>query len=173
MKDRVDSLLSIILLVAIIAAIGTTIYVIAAPKERESFTDFFILGSKGMAADYPERLVVGTGYPMFIGIGNHEYRNVTYTVETWLVQVNNSDVSNISTISRMDRLDRFKFTLPHNETKTLSFNLAAPATGYNQVEFLLFNELIPSENITGMDRINASYRDLHLWVTVREKPKLL
>jgi len=173
MKDRVDNLLSIILLVAIIAAIGTTIYVIAAPKERESFTDFFILGSKGVAADYPDRLFVGTGYPMYIGIGNHEYRNVTYTIETWLAQMDFNEVTNTSNISRMDRIDQFEVILSHNETETRPFNLMTPATGYNQVKFLLFNESIPSENITGMDRINASYRDLHLWVTVREKPKLV
>jgi hypothetical protein len=35
------------------------------------------------------------------------------------------------------------------------------------VEFLLFDETVPGFNVTGSDRINASYRDLHLWVTVR------
>jgi hypothetical protein len=32
------------------------------------------------------------------------------------------------------------------------------------VEFLLFNESVPGFNVTGSDRINASYRNLHLWV---------
>jgi hypothetical protein len=36
------------------------------------------------------------------------------------------------------------------------------------VEFLLFNEGGPGLDVTGSDRINASYRDLHLWITVRE-----
>jgi len=170
--SQLDRILSVVLLVAIIAAVGTTIYVIAVPKEGEKFTEFYILGEKKMAADYPDRLFTGLTYPMYIGIGNHEYRNVTYTVETYLEQVNFNESSNSSTIERMDPLDHFTVTLPHNSTKVIPYTLTAPSTGYNRVEFLLFNETVPAISVTGMDRINASYRDLHLWVTVRPKPIL-
>jgi len=169
---RLDKVLSMVLLVAIVAAVGTTIYVIAVPKEGEKFTEFYILGEKKMAADYPDRLFTGTGYPMYIGIGNHEYRNVTYTVETYLAQVDFNEVTNSSTISRMDRLDNFNVALVHNSTEVIPYTLTAPSTGYNRVEFLLFNETVPAASVTGMDRINASYRDLHLWVTVRPRPDL-
>lgn len=169
---RLDKVLSMVLLVAIVAAVGTTIYVIAVPKEGEKFTEFYILGEKKMAADYPGRLFTGTGYPMYIGIGNHEYRNVTYTVETYLAQVDFNEVTNSSTISRMDRLDNFNVALAHNSTEVIPYTLTAPSTGYNRVEFLLFNETVPGASVTGMDRINASYRDLHLWVTVRPRPDL-
>jgi hypothetical protein len=36
------------------------------------------------------------------------------------------------------------------------------------VDFLLFNESVPGFDVTGSDRINASYRNLQLWVI--EKP---
>lgn len=170
--SRLDRVLSVVLLVAIVAAIGTTIYVIAVPKEGEKFTEFYILGEKKMAADYPDRLFTGLTYPMYIGVGNHEYRNVTYTVETYLAQVDFNETTNSSTIARMDRLDRFNVALPHNSTEVIPYSVTAPSTGYNRVEFLLFNETVPAGSVTGMDRINASYRDLHLWVTVRSPLKL-
>ena len=46
---------------------------------------------------------------------------------------------------------------------TLSLN----KTGYNRGEFLVFNESVPDPDVTGSDRINASYQDLYLLVTVR------
>ncbi len=72
----------------------------------------------------------------------------------------------------MDPLDTFKVTLPHNSTEVMPYSVTAPSTGYNRVEFLLFNETVPGKSVNGMDRINASYRDLHLWVTVRPRPNL-
>jgi len=162
----IDKVLSIFLLISIITAIGTTIFVIVIPKEGEKFTEFFILGENQMAADYPDYLKIGENYPMYIGIGNHEFRNVNYTIETYLIQMDNNEAMNTSTISRMDRLDRIPVSLSHNTTRILPYNLSAPDSGYNRAEFLLFNESIPEESVKGMDRINASYRDLHLWVTI-------
>ena len=99
-----------LLLIAIVAAVVTTIYVIVVPKEGEKFTEFFILGEKGKAADYPSRLLVGENASLFIGIGNHEYRNLTYTVETWLVNMSFDEKTNTSSLLAMDRLDRFTCT---------------------------------------------------------------
>ncbi len=165
--SKVDRILSIILLIAIIGAIGTTIYVILVPKEGEKFSEFYILGEKKMAADYPDILFTGTEYPMYIGVGNHEFRNVTYMIETYLVNMQFDEQTNTSTITSMDRQDQIPVFLIHNETTILPYNLTSSKTGYNRIEFLLFNESIPSDTVTGFDRINASYRDLHLWVKTR------
>jgi uncharacterized membrane protein len=161
-----DRALSVILLVAIIAAVATTVYVIVVPKEGEKFTEFFILGQNGKAADYPSRLLVGENASLSIGIGNHEYRNISYTVETWLVNMSFDEKTNTPSIRRMDRLSRRTTEVAHNQTVILPSPVTPEKTGYNRVEFLLFNETVPSEEVRGMDRINASYRDLHLWVTI-------
>ena len=166
-SSRLDRLLSIILLVAIIAAVATTIYVIVVPKEGEKFTEFFILGKDKKAADYPTRLVTGQNSSLFIGIGNHEYRNITYTVETWLVSMAFDETTNTSSVKKMDRMDRFVVPVTHNQTIIRPYTFAPGTTGYNRVEFLLFNETVPDNQVRGMDRINRSYRDLHLWVTIR------
>ncbi|MCA1917017.1 DUF1616 domain-containing protein [Methanospirillum hungatei] len=166
--NRTDKILSIILLISIIAAIGTTIFVIAFPKEGEKFTEFYILGEKRMAADYPDRLIIGEEFPMYIGVGNHEYRNITYTIEVHQMTMETDDSGNISYITRMNMTDRLSVSVPHNETVTLPYNLSAADIGYNRVEFLLFNETVPDRSVWGMERINQSYRDLHLWVKVLE-----
>jgi uncharacterized membrane protein len=165
--SRLDRILSVLLLIAIVAAVTTTIFVIVVPKEGEKFTEFFILGEKGKAADYPSRLLVGDNASLFIGIGNHEYRNLTYTVETYLVNMSFDEKTNTSSLLAMDRLDRFTVPLSHNQTSTLPYTFVPERTGYNRIEFLLFNESVPDERVRGMDRINQSYRDLNLWVTIR------
>ena len=168
-SSRTDRILSVILLIAVVAAGATTVFVIVVPKEGEKFTEFFILGEKGKAADYPSRLIVGENASMFLGIGNHEYRNISYTVETYFVDMNFDEKTNTSTLVKMDRLSRSAPELSHNQTLILPYSLVPEKTGYNRIEFLLFNGTVPGEKVQGMDRINASYRDLHIWVTVRER----
>jgi uncharacterized membrane protein len=165
-SSGLDRALSVLLVIAIAAAIGATLWVIAVPREGERFTEFYILGGKGMAADYPERVVAGRSYPVFIGIGNHEYRAVNYTVETWLLDMEQDRALNSSRIRSMERLDRIPVPLAHNGTARLPYPVIVPGTGYNRLEFLLFNETVPGDEVTGMERVNRSYRDLHLWVTV-------
>jgi len=165
--SRLDRILTIILVIAIIAAVLSTIYVIAVPKQGERFTEFYILGEGQKAADYPDRISVGAEYPLYIGIGNHEYRNVSYTVETWASITEFDTVTNTSRILAMDPLGEHSLMLAHNKTANFLYNLSVGKTGYNRIEFLLFNETVPGPGVSGRDRIDASYRDLHLWVTVR------
>lgn len=168
-SSRLDRTLSVILMVAIIAAIAATVYVIVVPKEGEKFTEFYILGEKGKAADYPRTLVTGTEYMVIIGVGNHEYRNVSYTVECHVMNMTFDALTNTSRVNAMERLDRFTLTLPHNSTIERRWNFFAPDNGYNRIQFLLFNETVPGEGVAGEGRIAASYRDLHLWVEIRSR----
>lgn len=165
--SRTDRILSIILLIAIIAAVLTTVYVIVVPKEGEKFTEFFILGEKQKAADYPDRLMVGANSSLFIGIGNHEYRPIRYTVETYLMNMSFDETTNTSSLSSMDRIDRFTVPVEHNQTVVQPYTFSADKTTYNRIEFLLFNDTVPDDRVSGMERINQSFRDLHLWVTIR------
>ena len=170
-SSRTDRILSIILLIAIVAAVVTTVFVIVVPKEGEKFTEFFILGEKGKAADYPTALLVGQDSSLFIGIGNHEYRNITYTVETYLVNMDFNTTTNTSRVLAMDRIGSFPVALSQNETRILPYSFAPKKTSYNRIDFLLFNETVPGAGVTGMERINQSYRDLHLWVSIRSPQK--
>jgi len=164
---RVDRLISVVLIVAFIIAVLITIYMIAVPKEGERFTEFFILGEKQKAADYPDLISVGQNYPLYIGIGNHEYRDTNYTVEIWLMHTEFDNVTNTSHLIAMYPGDQLSLILAHNETRIIPYNLSVKNPSFNHVEFLLFKDNLSNPYLTGSDRINASYRELHLGLTVR------
>jgi uncharacterized membrane protein len=166
-SSRTDRILSIILLIAIIAAVLTTVFVIVVPKEGEKFTEFFILGENQKAADYPTHLLTGGKNSLFIGVGNHEYRTINYTVETYAMNMVFDEKTNTTTLVAMDPLDRYMVQVPHNQTVIQPYSFSTPSSSTNRIEFLLFNETVPDRQVTGMERINQSYRDLHLWVDVR------
>jgi uncharacterized membrane protein len=164
-NTRAERILNAVLIIAILTAIVTSVFVIVVPKESEHFTEFYVLGANQRAADYPDQITIGQEYPLFIGVGNHEYRTVMYTIETWGAFTEFDDATNTSRIIAMDPLWQHPVTLAHNETMTVPYNLSIRKSGYDRIEFLLFNGTLPGADVTGADRLNASYRDLHLWVT--------
>ncbi len=147
---KLDKVLTVILVISIIAAISTLVYIIVTPKQGEKFTEFYILGKYGKASDYPSKLRVGQNATVIIGIANHEYRRVNYTVEVWLVNAvfeNNSTV-----INHMYFMDRFNVTLDHRDIDIegnwtpqwetpYTFSIDRP--GRFKVWFLLFRDQPP------------------------------
>ena len=166
-ESKIDRFISVGLILSIFIAVLIASYVIVFPKEGERFSEFYLLGEKRMADDYPNQIITGSNYPIYIGVGNHEYHNITYTVEIWTTHLEFDNETNMSHIILMDPADQISLTLAHNETSIVPYNLSVKKTEYNRVEFLLFNETVPGSDIKGSDRINASYRDLNLWITVR------
>jgi len=167
-SSRMRRLFSMVLILGILIAVTSTIYVIVSPREGERYTEFFILNENKSAADYPDQIIPGQNYAMFIGVRNHEYRAMNYTIETWRVRTEFNNRANSTEVIMMDPLKQLSFTLPHNETITIPFTFSMDKTGYNRVEFLLFNGSVPGSEVRGSNRINASYQDVYLRVTFRE-----
>jgi hypothetical protein len=69
----------------------------------------------------------------------------------------------------MTALTQFSVEIPDNETYQDRLSFSINETQYNQIQFLLFIDQAPGSQVMGQDRINASYRDLHLWITVRPR----
>ena len=132
---------------AIIAAIGTLIYVISTPKVGERFTEFYILGEGGKAEGYPRKLIVGEEAYVILGIVNHEYESVSYTVKVLIGGEENTFIGPV--------------ILEHEEKWEEKIGFTPTQPGENiKVEFLLFRE----------DQANSEpYRSLHLWIDVSEK----
>jgi uncharacterized membrane protein len=168
-NSRVDRLISITLTLVMLIALLSIVYVFTVPKEGEQYTEFFILDENRTTVNYPNLTSIGHNYPMFIGVGNHENRNVTYTIETWMLQTEFNNETNTSRIVTMDPNDRNTFTLTHNQTLIIPYTISMKKTGYDRVEFLLFNESVPHFDVNGRDRINVSYRNLHLWAAEAEQ----
>lgn len=125
-KNKTDKILTLILILSIIASLFTLVYVIVTPKQGEKFTEFYLLGPKGKAADYPREVIQGTPINLIIGVVNHEYSDVNYTL---LVQVKNDTF-----------LER-KILLSNNETWEKPVSFSINRTGSNmKLEFLLYRE---------------------------------
>ena len=120
---------------------------------------------EGKAADYPTLFSEGESQSLIIGIGNHEYRYVNYTVETYLMDQTFDPATNQSTIHAMELLDRFMVEIDHNETEEIPYTFTVEDDRYNRLQLLLFCENPPAEE--GEERIATAYRDLHLWIDVR------
>lgn len=164
--DQVDRFLSIALVLVFVIALCITILVIALPKENERFTDFFILSENRTAEDYPYDIIAGQHYPMFIGVGNHEGRDMTYILEIWHVKTEFDPATNTTQILTMEPQERFLLSLIDNETSLIPYTMSVKKTDFNRVAFLLFTETTSDTILTGSNRINESYRDLYLRVSV-------
>jgi len=90
-----DRVLSIILVITVVGALGTVGYIFAVPKMEESFTEFYILGPDGKVQDYPGELKVKEEGRVIVGIINHEHETVTYRVEVRIDGAKNNDVARI------------------------------------------------------------------------------
>ena len=143
-RSKLDKILTVILIAAIITAIGTSIYVISTPRVGERFTEFYILGEEGEAEGYPKELLVGkTGY-VILGIVNHEHQPVTYTAKVLIEEEENNSLGPI--------------TLEHQEKWEEKIGFTPTRPGKNiKVQFLLYR-----------DNQSESYRNLHLWLDVIE-----
>ncbi len=95
-QSLIDRVLSIILVAAILGAMGMLSYVLATPeKTGERFTEFYILGLSGTATGYPKEIKLGDEGRVTIGVINHEYEAVSYRVEVKIDGVRNNEVGPI------------------------------------------------------------------------------
>ena len=138
-----NRILSAILLLAILSAIGAIIYLVVASKTSGGFTEFYLLGLNGKAENYPTSLRVGEEGKVIVGITNREHKTMTYRVE---VSVNGTVVNTIEAV-----------TLKPDEDKQHVTGFRLAKSGEKQkVEFLLYR---PVDDV--------AYRKLHLFVDGR------
>jgi uncharacterized membrane protein len=159
-KERgIDKVLTIILVVSILSSVVALVYVVAVPREGEKFTEFYILGPEGKASGYPHNLTVGQNASVKVGIANHEYRQVHYYVQLWLV--NASFIDNQTTIHQMYYFDSFDVTLNHTAVsmdgpwttqwqQNYTFNI--PINGEYKLWFFLFKDSTP-DYAQGLNRM--------------------
>lgn len=140
-ESRTEKILSIILIISIILAISTTVYIIVKPKQGEKFTEFYILGPDGKASNYPTNLTNGDVGRVIIGVVNHEYATTDYKL---LVKVGNRTLKNDT------------ITLKNGQKKEIPFNFTAGNNGQKKMQFLLYK--LPDQK--------KAYRSLHLWLNI-------
>ncbi len=140
-----DRVLSVVLVIAIMGALGILGYVIATPKVGEKFTEFYLLGPEGKAADYPRELKVGETGKVTVGIINREHQDMEYHVEIWSAEDLIGELGPVR--------------LRHGQTYEREVNIFPVVAGNSQkLEFLLFRQ--------GEDE---PYRSLHLWIDIKPR----
>jgi len=136
--------LSVVLVLIILATIGTLFYFIAVPELSEPFTEFYILNNEGQADDYPREVMVGEEAEIIIGIVNREHETVSYHLELILNQ------------EKQQELD--PLVLEHGEKQDKILNFQPTIPGDNQkLELLLYK-----------DGLIEPYRSLYLWLNVNK-----
>ncbi len=139
-KDNKIDILTLILMLTIIVAAGTVIFVVTTPKIGERFTEFYILDNNGKADKYQTDLKINNTVTYLIGVVNHEYVPVNYTVRAVLDQ---------------NVLDYQEVILNHEEKWEGNITFIPEKEGTNmKLEFFLFKE---NDFVT-------PYRNLHLWI---------
>lgn len=148
-ESKTDKALAFILILSILVSMGSLAYIIGSPKEGEPFTEFYILGSNKTTSDYPTEFLLGEKGTVTVGIINHEYRPVDYTMD---VKLENRSLSLPD--------NQKKIRLEHNMSWEKPITFTPPFEGKNmKLEFLLFNETEKT----------IPYRNLHLWINVTEE----
>lgn len=137
-KSRIDNILTGILIFTLIIAIGMIFFVITTPKVGEKFTEFYVLNAYGKADNYQTNLKIDQPVAYLIGIVDHEYMPVDYTVNVVLDQ---------------KVLAYKEIRLNHNDTWEDKITVVPDKEGTNmKLEFWLFKD----KNFT------EPYRELHL-----------
>jgi uncharacterized membrane protein len=145
-KNRGDKVLLVLLVVAIIGAIGTLIYVAHMPETGQRFTEFYILGPEGKAENYPGTLALGEEAKVTIGIVNHEKEMTDYTIR---ITIDGEKVREVGPITLADE-EKWEQVVSFTPTKV----------GENQlVEFRLYKGSNPNV-----------YHAPRFWISVRAAP---
>jgi len=184
-ESKLDKALTIILAAVIIIAVVSLIYVIIISKTGEKFSEFYLLGSGGKAEGYPKNLTLGNNTSVTIGLVNHEYKTINYTIEIWLINqttvYNESTDENETVYNHMWFMDKINIMLNHTPIDleeywepqweyNYTFNINKTAD--YKLEFLLFTEPTQSYSSsmdykdTAEQKIESAYREIHLWITV-------
>ena len=150
-----DKVLTVGIVIMMLLSVGMLVYIIVVPREGEAFTEFYVLGSGGMADDYPRNFLVGESRSIFIGVGNHEHRAMNFTIVLSIdttaenVTVPSLDDLILSTAYRPSLAVQVK----DGSTIEIPCNFTIDQPGSYKLQLLLY-------------RGERMYRDLHLWVRV-------
>jgi uncharacterized membrane protein len=142
--DRVGRVGVVVIGAAALLALIVSIGIVALPRPGEFFTEFYVLGEQGQAADFPRNLVVGEPAQVTIGIINREAEAHTYRVEAVMdgALVGSLEAARVERSRQLER--DLNFT-PQTVGDTL------------YVEFLLYRDDDP-----------RPYRTLRLWLNVTQ-----
>jgi len=193
--DIIDKALVIATVGLLIASGGLAYHIATTPRTGEQFTEYYVLGPNGDADEYPTNLTVNESGHVILGAVNREHKEMEYLMVVRMASTNlNSSQELDNKIKSKDKNETIEvktyfdyqnmtvtqmsenynitlsnsttyiqnFSLKNDEKFSHHMNYTIQEPGLYMVQFLLVkpNEFSPQEK--------NGYRELHLWVTVRE-----
>ena len=137
-----DKIITVVLAIFVIGAIGTLVYIIRQPRNVEKFTEFYILNDAGKVENYPGTIIAGQSAKVILGVINHENEATPYRIEITLGGKN---------VQRIE-----PFTLNAEQKQEQEITITPAETGERQkLVFLLYKDDSPDE-----------FETLQLWIDV-------
>jgi uncharacterized membrane protein len=185
-ENKRDKILTTILVLSIIIAGASLVYAIIAPKTGEKFTEFYLLNTERRADDYPKNLTIGEEASVIIGVINHEYQTINYTIEIWLINqttvYNESTEENETIYNHAWYMNKISIMLNHTPAdiegswkpqweNNYTFNISQKGEDF-KLAFLLFTTPTDTSNYNVdykdiiEEKISNAYRETHLFITV-------
>lgn len=126
---------------SVVIGIVLIAYVLPAASPDKQFTEFYVLGTSGVAANYPIEVKAGQPFILKVGVTNHEGNDITYSIQA---HMNGQTVAGTA-----------PFNLNDGQSISLDVSLAGSTPGNQQLlEILLLRD-------------NQIYRRLYLWLDVK------
>jgi uncharacterized membrane protein len=140
-RENRNTALTVFLAIVLGLAILGTVLIVVLPQPGKPFTELYLLGSGGKAANYPTNLTVNQSGNVTVGVVNHENANANYTL---VVRLNNATAATRS------------FSLANNEKWENAVPFTPTHSGMGQkLDFNLYKGNDPNV-----------YRSVYLYLTV-------
>jgi uncharacterized membrane protein len=147
--SRIGRTMIVLAMIAIILIASACGYLLLQ-KDKDGFSEFYILNEDGHAYDYPRNLTIGQNATVIIGIANHEGYEVNYTVELWLVNYTNINMA--INVTQMFYMQSFSVILENQDYDLnkpwvpqfeIAVNITPAVAGEFQLFVLLFTDDVP------------------------------
>jgi len=154
-----DAMLSIVLVVSALLAVGGLGYAVAVPETDTPYTSVSLLtenGSESVAGDYPSQLSPGESAQLTLAVDNREHATANYTVLVTFDQVNEA-----GTVVERTRVRRFEETVPAGQEWTKTHTVRPPPGDRTRLTYLVYRGEPPAT-----PTIESAYRSVYLWMDV-------
>ncbi len=150
-KTLYEKILTIIFISLVLITSTFFIYLTSFNQRDQPLTEFYLFDETGSLTHYPKKIGYTEDVTGIVGISNHEFKTIDYTIGIWLINQSSMDIDsqNISSqnTEKIWFLGEKNITLPHTNLITNTswkpqwqypFSIPIQKTGRFQIHFMLY-----------------------------------